>query len=136
MLPFPHRRLVELQEHPLAAHLARRQPVLGGAELWLPLEIPPAMDNHDARVLQVVGRLAPGRLLESARAELAATGRRLAAAVPQSWARVGTAAVPLEEQIVGDVQPVLLVLQAAVGLVLLVACANLASLLPSCPSGP
>lgn len=102
----------------------------------MPLEIPPAMDNHDARVLQVVGRLAPGRSLESARAELAATGRRLAAAVPQSWARVGTAAVPLEEQIVGDVQPVLLVLQAAVGLVLLVACANLASLLPSCPSGP
>jgi putative ABC transport system permease protein len=99
------------------------------AELWLPLEIPPAMDNHDARVLQVVGRLAPGRSLESARAELAAAGRRLAAAVPQSWARVGTAAVPLEEQIVGDVRPVLLVLQAAVGLVLLVACANLASLL-------
>jgi putative ABC transport system permease protein len=98
-------------------------------ELWLPLEIPPPMDNYDAHVLQVVGRLAPGRSLESARAELAAAGRRLTAEVPQSWAGVGTVAVPLEEQIVGDVRPVLLVLQGAVGLVLLVACANLGSLL-------
>src|ERR1700730_1119169 len=98
-------------------------------ELWLPLDIPPAMDNHDARVLQAIGRLAPERSLESARAELAAAGRHLAAMVPQSWAGVGTAVVPLEEQLVGDGPPGLLVLPAAGGLVLLAACATLASLL-------
>jgi putative ABC transport system permease protein len=99
-------------------------------ELWVPLAIPPPLAaNREARVLQVIGRLASGRSLAAARSTLEAAGRRLAAEFPQSWAEVGVAVVPLKEQIVGDTRPLLLVLQATVGLVLLVACANLASLL-------
>ena len=100
-----------------------------GAELWLPLTIPPPMAGYDARVLQVVGRLAPELSLDAARGELGATARHLAEVVPKSWDRGTLVAVPLAEQIVGDVRPGLLMLQAAVGLVLLIACANLASLL-------
>ena len=99
------------------------------AELWVPLEIPPPLRGYGARVLQAVGRLAPGATPESARAELAGVGRRLAEVVPDEWRGVGVAVVPLERQIVGDVRRVLLLLQAGAAMVLLIACANLANLL-------
>jgi putative ABC transport system permease protein len=99
------------------------------AELWVPLEVPPPMRGYGVRVLQAVGRLAPGATPESARSELAGIGRRLAQEVPVEWRGVGVAVVPLEEQIVGNVRRILLLLQAGAALVLLIACANLANLL-------
>jgi predicted permease len=98
-------------------------------ELWVPLEIPPPMRGYSARVLQAVARLAPGATPESARSELAGIGRRLAEEVPDDWRGVGVAVVPLQEQIVGNVRRLLLLLQAGAAVVLLIACANLANLL-------
>ena len=99
------------------------------AELWVPLRVPPPMRGYGARILQGVGRLKPGSTPESLRSELAAFGLRLAGEVPDEWRGVGVAVVPLEEQLVGSVRRILFLLQAGAAAILLIACANLASLL-------
>ena len=76
-----------------------------------------------------VGRLAPGATLGEARAEMDGIARQLAVAFPQADKDVGITLLPMKEDIVGNVQPFLLVLLAAVGFLLLIACANVASLL-------
>ena len=76
-----------------------------------------------------VGRLAPGATLGEARAEMDGVARQLAAAFPRADKDVGITLLPMKEDIVGNVQPFLLVLLAAVGFLLLIACANVASLL-------
>jgi putative ABC transport system permease protein len=105
------------------------------ATLWLPLSALPSSDrgaltqrgNHaDSRVL---GRLGTGVDRRRAEAELGAVAARLAAAYPEEsggWSRVRLS--PLSEQVLGDAQPRLLLLAAAVGLVLLIGCANLINL--------
>jgi putative ABC transport system permease protein len=79
----------------------------------------------------VVGRLAPGASVASARAELRAIAGRLAAAYPSSNERFGVQLQGLRDVLVGDARPMLLVLGGAVVLVLLIACANVANLLLS-----
>jgi predicted permease len=76
-----------------------------------------------------VGRLKQGVNLEHARADMDAVSRNLAAAYPEANAATGTSLIPLKQDIVGDVQPFLLVLLGAVGFVFLIACANVANLL-------
>ena len=102
-------------------------------DVWLPISLIGEDDIptwRGLRWMQVVARLAPGATPESARAELDRRLAAIAAAHPdtnEGW----TAAVvePLHTSLVGDVRPVLRVLFAAVGLVLLIACANLVNLL-------
>jgi predicted permease len=77
----------------------------------------------------VVGRLKPGVSLQQAKADMDVVSRDLAAAFPDSNKSVGITLVPMKEDIVGNVQPFLLVLLAAVGFLLLIACANVANLL-------
>lgn len=77
----------------------------------------------------VVGRLAPGVGLAEARADLERIAASLATEHPSSNAGIGATAVSLRQTLVGAARPALLVLLAAVGLVLLVACANVANLL-------
>ncbi|MET0398767.1 MAG: ABC transporter permease [Longimicrobiaceae bacterium] len=106
-------------------------------ELWVPVPLDPA--PHAVGALwgmggfQAVGRLAPGATPRQALAELGALARAMRAENPL-WTppepyRADAAVVPLRDAVVGEVRPTLLVLLAAVGFVLLIACANVANLL-------
>jgi predicted permease len=75
-----------------------------------------------------LGRLKPGVTLQQARADMARVTQNLAAAYPQKDHGIGAHIVPMKEAIVGDVRPLLMVLLAAVGVVLLIACGNVANL--------
>jgi predicted permease len=88
--------------------------------------IPRTRTNH---VLDVVARLKPGLGVERGRAEMAAITRRLSEQYPEDKAWTGASVEPLRDVIVGKARTGLLVLLGAVAFVLLLACANLASLL-------
>ena len=75
------------------------------------------------------GRLNPGVSASQAQAEMDQVARNLAAAYPEADAGHTIKLVSMKEDLVGDVQPLLLVLLAAVGFLLLIACANVANLL-------
>ena len=79
--------------------------------------------------MDVVGRLKPGVSFEQARADLDAIGKRLSEQYPQTNAAHFPHLDTLQASMVGDVKPALMVLLGAVGLVLLIACANVAMLL-------
>ena len=75
------------------------------------------------------GRLKPGVTLAQARADMDDVAHTLATTYPVADKSVGIALVSMKEDLIGNVQPFLLVLMAAVGFLLLIACANVASLL-------
>jgi predicted permease len=76
-----------------------------------------------------IGRLAAGVTVEQARADLAAINGHLAATYPDTNKGIGAAVLPLKQVMVGEVRLFLLVLLAAVGFVLLIACVNVANLM-------
>jgi len=77
----------------------------------------------------LIGRLKPGVDQQQALAELSVIAKRIEQEHNQSHAGTAVKLVPLQEEVVGQVRPILVVLLAAVGFVLLIACANVASLL-------
>ena len=95
-------------------------------DFYLPLTVDPAR-NHG--FLRVIGRLKSGATIEGARSELALIANRIAAAYPKSNKNVGTRALPLVEAISINVRTGLFVLLGVVGIVLLIACTNVASLM-------
>jgi predicted permease len=101
------------------------------AELWRPMEHDDVFRSRSrgAWYLTVVGRLRTGATLEGARQEVSTIAERLARAYPADNEGVGGTVVPLLEATVGESRRALLVLLGAVGLVLLVACVNVANLL-------
>jgi putative ABC transport system permease protein len=102
-------------------------------QLWIPLARDPLfgswMAGHGGHWLRVTGRLKPGMSKSRALAELGAIAARLARDFPDENREWTIGMIPLQELIVGNVKPALFVLSGAVALVLLIACANLASLL-------
>ncbi|MCM2255658.1 MAG: ADOP family duplicated permease [Vicinamibacteria bacterium] len=103
-----------------------------GAELWTPL-VPAQPAYLEARTtgwLHLVARLAPGATVEAADAELDGLVARQAALATGGGTEKRSAVVtPLRDHLVGDAGPALGLLAAAVALVLLIACSNVASLL-------
>ena len=101
-------------------------------QLWIPLALPPqATQNRNGYFLSAIGRLRPGVALESARNDLAAIARQLEQEYPENR-DLGTNLVAMQDQIVGrTLRTALWVMLAAVGAVLLIACANVANLMLS-----
>ena len=102
-----------------------------GAEIWLPLALTPQQlepTQRGAHYLDAVGRLAAHASVEDARSELGSIAPGLAVEYPRSNELYGAAALPLHEHTVAAARAGLLWLSAAVGFVLLIACADVASL--------
>jgi putative ABC transport system permease protein len=99
-------------------------------DLWLPYQPPQnAMATRSGHSINLIARLKPGISVTQAQSELSVIASRIERENSQSHAGTSARLVPLQEEIVGKVKPTLFVLLAAVGLVLLIACANVASLL-------
>jgi putative ABC transport system permease protein len=99
-------------------------------DLWVPLALTADdLRNRRNHVLLAVARLNPGSSREQAQAEMTVIARGLEQQYPQSNSGWSVNTVSLNEQIVGNSRPALLVLLGAVVLVLLIACANVANLL-------
>ncbi len=97
-------------------------------DLWTPLVWTPAEVQRGLRRLGITARLEPGVSIEQAQRDASAIAARLAAAFPAENKNVAFRVVPLQEEIVGSSQHLLLVLFGAVAMVLLIACANVANL--------
>jgi len=101
----------------------------GWAQVWVPLgwtnEERMVRGNHN---YMVIARLKSGVDIHQAQAELGGISTRLEQQYPEDDKGWGATAVPLREQLVGDIRPALLVLLGAVVFVLLIACANVANL--------
>jgi putative ABC transport system permease protein len=99
-------------------------------QVWVPIAFNAAeRRTRDTNFIDVVARLKPGVSLEQARANMNAVARTQTERYPHTNVGVGVKVVSLQEHMVGDVRPMLVVLLGAVGFVLLIACANVANLL-------
>ena len=93
--------------------------------------LPEAFERMErgAHMLEVIGRLEPGATIETARAELTALATRQAKDFPRTNDGWTLQVNPITDEVVGAVRPALRLLLGAVGFVLLIGCANVASLL-------
>ena len=103
------------------------------AQVWTPLapseQFADLMQSRGSFWLQAIGRLKPGVDRGRAQGEMDAIASALERQYPDVNAGIGVRLVPLHDEIVGDVRQSLLILLGAVGLVLVIACANVANLL-------
>ncbi len=101
-------------------------------DLWMPWDAKAGLsrgNTRDSRFVRVVARLAPGVGLDQAQERIAAVYARLADEYPKANRGWSATLTPLREEIVGEARPGLMAMFGAVALVLLIACANVASLL-------
>jgi predicted permease len=102
------------------------------AEVYVPIgqwTNPLFRDRHTGMGMDAVGRLKPGVTLAQANSDMSGVANHLAEVYPDVDKGQGVTLLPLKQNLVGDIQPFLLMLLAAVGFVLLIACANIANLL-------
>src|SRR5262249_1240499 len=100
-------------------------------DVWAPVQVgnPLGAAYRGVHFLRGYARLKPGVTIAQAQSEMGAIDKRLAEAFPAENKKRQTVLVSLRERIVGEIKPALWVLFGAVGLVLLIACANFANLL-------
>jgi predicted permease len=110
--------------------VSRRQVFPEWADFWMPISLLGSdyQDRRKYHPLEVVARLKPAVTAEQAQSEIQAIARRLSQAYPDTNGIVGAFVIPLAREITREIRPPLLLAWAAVGLVLLMACANLAHL--------
>lgn len=101
------------------------------AELWFVTSTLGTSPSRADHWLDVYGRLAPGVTVEAARTELGGIMAQLGREDPATYAGWSMTLAPLHEVVVGDTRPALLLLLAAAGTILLIACANVANLVLS-----
>ncbi len=102
------------------------------AEVYVPIgqwKNPLLPERGSGLGIHGIARLKAGVSIDQARADMGDITRNLAAAFPKDNKGIGASVVPLRQEMLGDVQPILLVLFAAVAFVLLIACVNVANLL-------
>lgn len=100
-----------------------------GVDLWYPREIYDKDANYTAHNWKVIGRVKDGVTLSQANNDISTLLRRLRAEVgEQTWTFDGVA-IPLREQMVGSIRPLLLLILAASAVLLLIACTNVANLI-------
>ncbi|HKO60921.1 MAG TPA: ABC transporter permease [Pyrinomonadaceae bacterium] len=99
------------------------------AELWLPSELSPSGATRTGHNWAVIASVRPGVTFEQVRAELSGIANQLKQEHGKATDAVDFAVIPQQEYLVGDVRQGLLIILAAVGLLLTIACANVANLL-------
>ena len=99
----------------------------GQTQIWYPAELYPRNEHRTAHGRSAIGRLRADTTLEAAAAEIDAVGVSLYEQFGEETDAVGVNVYPLKQELVGDARRPLLILLGAAGLVLLVACTNLAS---------
>jgi putative ABC transport system permease protein len=105
-------------------------PLAGDDELWLPTRMAAAeRSNAISHNYTIVGRLGGGATLEQAAAEMTTIAAATVADHPETHAGIGARVVSVSEQTAGQVRPALLVLLGGIALLLVIACANTATLL-------
>ncbi|MFN7924742.1 MAG: ABC transporter permease [Bryobacteraceae bacterium] len=100
------------------------------ADVWMSLAFldPALTESRKHRALEVIGRLKAGVTLDQAQQEMSRISADLERAYPATNGRTGIVVTPLASWMTGEVRPALLIAWSAAGLVLLLACANVAHL--------
>lgn len=105
-------------------------PMEPSAQIWTPMQVDSTNScGRDCITLRSIARLKPGITLAQAKSDMNLVAQRLQQQYPEQYRNVGITLTPLQEQLTEEIRPALLVLLAAVGLVLLITCANVANLL-------
>jgi putative ABC transport system permease protein len=99
------------------------------AEFWRPIAINPANAPRGAHFIGVIARLKSGVTIDRAGSEMKGIAEQLAVQYPDNSANESAEVVSLLEQTVGTIRPALMTLLVAVGVVVLIVCANVANLL-------
>jgi len=104
-------------------------PLESGVDMWVPLNTQPGGPNSfDNYYLSAIGRLKPGASVEQAKAELATIASGMQTNRPAGTSLWSANVVPLQTDTIGSAGPMLWILLGAVGLLLIIACVNVASL--------
>src|SRR5262249_57731884 len=105
------------------------------SDVWIPLQNDPAKTPRGQHFMNAIGRLAPGVTMAAAQKDLLSVVKSIALETPE-YQHHGILLVPWTDELLGEARASLGALGAVVGLVLLIACGNLANLLLARGSAP